>query len=76
MSKPLSPIERMIDQATGFRPENYIKLICPNCKREQLVARNPIDPATATEVHFPCPKHHTNGKQLPEYRDAAGNKIQ
>jgi hypothetical protein len=74
-SRPLSPIERMIDQATGFKPENHIKIICPICKREQIVMRNPIDPATATEVIFPCPKHPKEEKRTPEYRDAAGNKI-
>lgn len=78
-SRTLSPIERMIDAATGYTPgaipKIYIRITCPICKNSKLVQRDDIDPPTATEAIFPCPKHPKDETNTPEYRDHTGNPV-
>lgn len=75
-----SPIERMIDQATGFNREEFLKktvlLRCPQCSRELRVARDKTDlPGTAVVVAH-CDKcdGEDNGV-YPEYYRADGTQI-
>ena len=54
--KQRSPIEKMIDDACGFKPENFIRLECPICRSSLLSERMPLDPPNAVKQSFPCPK--------------------
>lgn len=55
--KPRSPIERMIDEATGFDPSTLppmVTLACPVCERRKRVKA--IDGETADDtVTLTCP---------------------
>ena len=63
MDRPLTPIERMIDKATGHdpsmptvRPVTTIKLECPQChKTMDDGSRDPSDPPEAVLYVLPCP---------------------
>ncbi len=81
-AKPLSPIERMIDAATGFKPgiskitRLRVTLRCPKCDRTKDVRRHKTDPKDAVVVEAPCDRCDDGGG-FPEtmYFDAAGNQI-
>jgi hypothetical protein len=72
MSRPLSPIERMIDAATGFRPASapprpMVTLRCPKCQRTQRVAKHETDPPNTFFVETPCDRKRCDvGGDRPE----------
>lgn len=77
----LSPIEMMIDQATGFKPSNHprkemVTLRCRSCKRTRRVAKHETDPPNTYWVEAPCDKCD-RGRDKPEtmYFDASGQQI-
>lgn len=56
-----SPIDRMIDAATGHNPNapkpvpTTIEMRCPNCKRVAEAERGPWMPAGADWIKIQCP---------------------
>lgn len=55
-----SPINRMIDKACGFDPNNpppgmWPILRCPACNKEQRAKPGELDPPDAALVMCPCP---------------------
>lgn len=69
MGKPLSPIERMIDKATGYDPSRpkpkpmTIKLRCPRCKKTMDDGRRGTsDPPEAVLYVIPCPECSVGSK--------------
>lgn len=61
MTKRLSPIEMMVDQATGHKPlvgmpRGWVNLRCPKCKRVIRAASDRTDPPNTITVEAPCPK--------------------
>ena len=79
MPRPLSPIERMIDQACGVGEDhvpgaaNMMVLRCGQCRRLQDVAREVWDPPTADVVEADCPRCATeNPTRCVTYYDADG----
>jgi len=71
-----SAIDSAIDEATGFKPEEWVRLLCPGCGRRQLAKRDETDPPGTHTVRVHCPK--CNGGDFDEvfYLDAAGNELQ
>lgn len=76
-----SPIEMMIDQATGFKPGGppqypTITLRCPGCKRTMQVRKERHDLKNAATVEIQCDKCDTGGA-FPEtfYYDAQGRQL-
>jgi predicted RNA-binding Zn-ribbon protein involved in translation (DUF1610 family) len=66
-----SPIEMMIDRATGYDPsapppKHLVRLECPDCRSSKLVSRHRTDPKKATAVICRCPKCGPAGEV--EYR--------
>lgn len=77
----LSPIEMMIDQATGHKPSNqpppgWVTLRCPNCRRTKRVASDKTDPPNTAIVEAPCGKCDRGGNK-PEtmYFDAQERQL-
>lgn len=55
-----SPIDIMIDEATGYAPgpsrkSRRVLLRCPGCGAEKPAGRHPSDPADAAVVVASCP---------------------
>lgn len=78
-----SPIEIMIDQATGYDPsapkpprKPMVMLRCPKCGRKQKSAMEPDDPPGTATVVIQCPKCNAGDFDTPSYEDANGNEIQ
>lgn len=77
----LSPIEMMIDQATGFRPgmvkeRPMVTLRCPTCSRKMRVLRDRTDPKRAFYVEAPCDQCDRGGdKPETTYWDALNRQI-
>lgn len=76
-----SPIEMMIDRATGsdpskVKPRQMVTLRCPDCRTEKSVRRDRTDPPGAVIVESPCDKCSNSGDR-PEtlYFDAAGRQL-
>lgn len=75
----LSPIEMMIDQATGYKPgsspiqRSVITLRCPHCKRTKGAPLDKTDPPGTSVVEAMCDKCDDGGNK-PEvhYYDADG----
>lgn len=82
-TRGLAPIEILVDAATGFRAglqpgeDVRIKLCCPSCGGEQMVARKREDPPAARTMSMPCPRCWPAGmeKCVPIYRDADGKEV-
>lgn len=76
----LSPIEMMVDKATGFKsgapPPGWVTLRCPKCRRTKRVASVKSDPKNTATVEAPCNKCDTGGDK-PEtmYFDAQDRQI-
>ena len=75
-----TPIEIMIDQATGHDPSNpgkrlYVTLHCPKCGRKQSTKRDPSDPPLTATVRIQCPKCVGGDFDTPAYLDANGIEI-
>jgi hypothetical protein len=74
----LSPIEMMIDEATGFKPSGNpkplpITLRCPLCKRTKSAPIDPTDPSGTAVVECVCDKcDHGGLKPETHYYDAKG----
>lgn len=71
-----SPIEMMIDQATGNDPSKApprVTLHCPKCRRTKRVLKDETDPEGTAKVEVVCDKCDDGGG-FPEihYYDAAG----
>lgn len=80
MSKPRSPIGRMIDAACGVPDDGFrsamIRICCPKCKREKSAHRDATDPTGAFTVEFECPACRPDGFDgSPRYFDAQGHEI-
>lgn len=87
MTDTRSPIDRMIDDACGFKPLTgemtperkariIVKLRCPKCKAEQECARDDSDPPNCALVEITCLKcHDGSDRQLVDYFDADGRQI-
>lgn len=73
-----SPIEIMIDEATGYKPMSnpwraLILLRCPLCSREKGAPLDPTDPPGTAVVLAPCDKcDHGGLKPEVHYYDAEG----
>lgn len=77
--RPLSPIERAIDAACGYKPSKLepsgnVWLECPQCRRKQRVARDKTDPPNAYRVQASCPKCRDEAT-IVDYFDAEGRQI-
>jgi hypothetical protein len=82
--RPLTPIERMIDAATGYSGDGtapaaqprWITLRCSKCKREQRAPMLDHDlPGTAV-VECACDRCHVAGdRENVAYFDAMGREI-
>lgn len=77
-----SPIEMMIDKATGFDPnapkpprKPMVMLYCPKCKRRQKSPLEADDPPGTATVIIQCPKCNGGDFDSPKYQDAAGNEL-
>lgn len=79
----LTPIQILIDAATGFRSglapgeDTRLKLCCPSCRVEKMVPRRRDDPPAARTMSAPCPRCWPAGMEKCEaiYRDAEGNEV-
>ena len=78
-----SPIERMIDAATGYDPgvspsvkPPLVTLQCPKCDRRKSAKLDKTDPEGTTLVVVLCNKCDDGGN-FPEvlYYDAQGNQL-
>lgn len=71
----LSPIEMMVDKATGFdrANQNLVTLRCPTCKKEKLVTRDDSWHPLAAVVEYPCPSCPAEGDV--RYLDSNGKQI-
>lgn len=83
-TRRLSPIEMMIDRATGYDPSRPLRqpsrpmvtLRCPSCQRKRRVARERTDPKRAFYVEIPCDKcDDGGGKPETVYFDALNRQI-
>ena len=74
-----SPIEMMIDKATGYDPSkkpDLITLRCPQCGREKKAARDKSDLPGTSVVVAHCDKCPGEDNGLyPEYFQADGTQI-
>lgn len=77
-----SPIEMMIDQATGYDPaapkpprRPKVMLHCPKCGRKQKADMDKDDPPGTAVVQVQCPKCVGGDFDTPAYFDANGNEI-
>lgn len=74
----LSPIEMMIDQATGYKPgsapkRSTVVLRCPHCKRTKGALIDPTDPPGTATVEAMCDQCDDGGfKPEVHYYDAQG----
>lgn len=72
---PRSPIELMIDQATGYTPgqRKVITLRCPHCKRTKGALKDKTDPEGTSVVEALCDQCDSGGNK-PEvhYYDEEG----
>jgi hypothetical protein len=86
MTRPLSPIERMIDTACGIAPgsrpppapRRTIVLECPTCGEAKMVFfADPIDPPAAVRATFPCGCGACRATEADEvhYFDAEGREL-
>lgn len=81
MTRPLSPIERMIDAACGRPPggkpsPQMITLRCPHCARTKPTTVEPIDPPGTAVIECMCDRCDTGGfKPEVSYYDAQGRQI-
>jgi ribosomal protein S27E len=77
----LSPIEMMIDQATGHRPgrrppQAWVTLRCPRCKRTKQVYAHETDPPNTRFIEAPCDKCDRGGdKPETNYFDAQDRQL-
>lgn len=80
----LSPIEMMIDKATGYKPGSaapakpMVTLRCPRCKRTMRVAKDDTDPPNTFFVEAPCDRRKCDvGGERPEtmYFDAQDRQL-
>lgn len=76
-----SPIEMMIDKATGYVPGSppkypQVTLRCPKCKRTKEVRKDSTDLKNAAVVEIQCDKCD-RGDGFPEtfYYDADGRQL-
>lgn len=78
IAKRLSPIEMMVDQATGFKPSAklsrpMVTLRCPLCKRTKQVDQHYTDPSGTAVVEAPCHDcDHGGLKPETRYYDVDG----
>lgn len=75
-----SPLEMMIDQATGYdpskvKPRDLVTISCPQCKQAKRVERHFTDPPGTAEVRSHCPKCNPGDHELVDYFDAKGRQI-
>ena len=75
-----SPLDILIDQATGYDPTKHklpemITLYCPKCKRRQNAPKHDTDPDGTATVRVKCPKCDPGDFELVEYFDSNGNQI-
>ncbi len=77
MKDTRSPLEKLIDKATGFNPSQYLKLVCPTCKQERITKKFPFEPSNAAVLELNCPVCWVDGsEELGVYYDAEGVKIE
>ena len=79
-ARALSPIERMIDAATGYRPDGkpppeFVTLRCPECKRTMRVKKDRTDPPGTAVVEAVCDKCPGEDRGGVFYFDAQGQEI-
>ena len=80
-ARPLSPIERMIDAATGYQPGTMralpmVTLRCPHCKRKKRVRKERTDPKRTAYVEAACDKCDRGGdKAETMFFDALNRQI-
>ena len=67
-----SPIERMIDEACGVKPGDFVTLRCPECNREKRVAKAENDPDGTAVVVAVCDRCDDGSKSLVDYYDGQG----
>lgn len=75
-----SPIERMIDEATGFDPsmlptKRWVTMQCPDCKRAMRTSLDKNDPQDAVKIFCTCPDCIDGETCEIEFLDAAGNPL-
>ena len=78
MSDRRSPIERMIDEATGFDPADVppqIMLGCPKCGKSQGAALHESDPEGTALVKIICPDCNPGDRDMPRYFDRYGTEL-
>ena len=70
-----SPIDRMIDEACGVKPGDFVTLVCNGCGQRKRAPKDETDPKDTAEVHVRCPKCNGGDFDLIEYFDAHGRQI-
>lgn len=68
MNRPLTWLERLVDEACGFNqandkpapgkvPDGKIKLVCPVCKKVCLIPSGPTLNNVPSTLAYECPDH-------------------
>ncbi len=70
-----SPIDRMIDEATGFDRSQFVQLHCVECGRKQLADHDPTDPPGTFVVQARCPECVGGDFDEALYYDENGNQL-
>lgn len=76
--RALSPIERMIDAATGARGTSVpvmITLRCPKCTKTKQVKAEKNDPEGTVCANVQCPECNGDNFAMPTYFDKFGQEL-
>ena len=75
--RPPTPIERMVDAATGTatsRVRRTVILTCPHCPRRMTVAMDPTDPPNTARISATCDRCPDDAAVI-DYFNAQGQQI-
>lgn len=73
----VSPLERMIDKACGFKAGAFVTMRCPTCRKENRAPRHETDLEGTAVVQADCPGCACTGDKdyAIQYFDAHGQEL-
>ena len=72
-----SPLDRMIDEACGVKPGDFVTMRCSTCQKQKLAPRHEMDPEGTAVVQSDCPGCARAGDKdyVIQYFDAHGQEL-